>query len=240
LHTAANRSSFWGYTARLRYWRGRDGARDSASSAAHERGNGSFRGDPNPTFLAETYSTMLVALQNFDGDRNLDALVSNGLAAGSFLFFGRGDGSFKNPVPTTAVVATDLLTDVNGDRRADLVSTQSSVNSVSVSLGNGDGSFQRPGIYAVDGPPGRVTVGDFNSDGRADLATVSVTTGTVSVLLGNGDGTFQSARHFAAGPSPGSVTVGDFNGDGWIDLVAGNSLDSAKPALSVMFNDGNW
>jgi len=45
---------------------------------------------------------------------------------------------------------------------------------------------------------------------------------------------------YAAGTAPRSIAAGDFNDDGWTDLIVVNSLSSAQPTLSVLFNDGNW
>lgn len=122
-------------------------------------------------------------------------------------------------------------------------------------LGKGDGTFSKVGIvshphtpwywgWSSSWPPFlanvRATIADFNHDGFNDLATVDGSTSVVSVSLRNSDGAYQSAQTYAAGPNPGYVAAGDFNGDGWADLVVVNSLQSAKPTLSVLLNDGNW
>ena len=108
---------------------------------------------------------------------------------------------------------------------------------VAILLGNGDGSFTKPAIFALDGIPRGIAVGDFNNDGKVDLAVAEATgggsTGAVAILLGNGDGTFQPPDDFPLPAAPGMVAAVDLNHDGNLDLAV------AAGSLAVLVGNGN-
>src|SRR5262249_53452891 len=96
------------------------------------RGDGSFKSS-NTTFLGELAGMWnvgpgLTALQDFNGDCNLDALV------GSSLFLGQGNGKFDQPIPLQdpTVGYGPTVADVYGDGIADLMRVQVDLNTVSV------------------------------------------------------------------------------------------------------------
>jgi hypothetical protein len=56
--------------------------------------------------------------------------------------------------------------DFNNDGKLDMVVANLGDSSVCVVLGNGNGSFQLQKVFALDGPPVAVAVGDFNGLNR--------------------------------------------------------------------------
>jgi len=159
-----------------------------------------------------------VAAGDFNGDKKLDLVVTNGTDNTLSVLLGNGDGTFQKKVdyPADTSLWAVAVADFNGDSKQDLVVASSSDGLL---LGNGDGMF-RAMVPLSTGMAHdyAVAVGDLNGDGKPDLVFVDGYTG--GVLLGNGDGTF------LPGADPGwdelypfSVAMGDFNADGKLDVV---------------------
>ena len=116
-----------------------------------------------------------MALSDLNGDGVLDLVTASpgGWPAGETLsvLFGRGDGSFWNPVHYTVGLRPEALAvgDVNGDGVLDLVSANSDGDSVSVLLGRGDGTFAECVDYGTGQNPSALALSDLNGDGIVDL-----------------------------------------------------------------------
>jgi hypothetical protein len=197
---------------------------DDSISLLLGNGNGTFQ-------AAKSFSATnpyAVAVGDFNGDGNLDLVVTNweelfsGTHGTVTIYLGNGDGTFLpgesfdvGKGPSSVAVG-----DFTGNGILDLAVTNQNNNSVSILLGNGDGTFEPAVEYGVGTEPEDVVVTDLNHDGNQDLVVADTYSGTVSVLLGNGDGTFQPRQAYNAGPNPLSLAVGDFNGDGQQDLAS--------------------
>jgi uncharacterized protein (TIGR03437 family) len=162
-----------------------------------------------------------VAIADFNKDGKLD------LAAYGQIAFGRGDGTFLPPRPTSPTWFVAAAANFNGDALPDLAVIQAEVcengdpacSVLLVLLGNGDGTFRSGYRAQVAGAP-KPIVADFDRDGKADIAVDSGY--AVTIFLGNGDGSFKalSAIPVSAGPLTTGVLAADVNGDGIPDLVS--------------------
>jgi hypothetical protein len=204
---------------------------------------------------------------DFNGDKHKDVIAVGTAADGTslpHLFFGRGDGTFQNPVAIANFIGASyqgiFISDINGDGRDDLVNVTadagSGTSAVNVLLSNGDGTFQP---VATPVPQGMFSYynsapasGDFNEDGKADLIVPS--NQTIEVLLGHGDGTFDVQPQALSVPTFGGSTTnyipvviaGDFDKDGHADFAVigthsyrGNDDDPGPTAIFVYYGKGD-
>jgi hypothetical protein len=183
-----------------------------------------------------------LALGDFNGDSNLDAVYGTG-AAGNYVgvLLGSGDGTFASSreVPAGAVPMEVAVGFLNRDRNLDIAATNARSNSVSVVLGRGDGTFGGFRSFgasnrAVSGPAG-LAIGDLNRDSRADLVVANSDANDVGVLVGYGNGIFGALRNYPTGRTPTSVAIGNLNAGSDPDLAVSN-LGSNN--VSVLLNAG--
>jgi len=206
-------------------------------------------------FSVQYSRTRSVAINDFNGDGNLDLLTSGDSNASILL--GAGTGSFgwptdfwmgDNPLSTA-------IGDLNDDGNLDIAVTNS-YDDISILPGTGTGLFGLPKTIDLqygsrDFVP--VAIGDFNSDGISDLVTVGEggniwqwmfqsdddvwqsDYGIALILLGTGNGAFELGTRFQTGSyeTPASVAIGDFNEDGISDLVTANEFNSVSILLGT-------
>ncbi|MBL8798808.1 MAG: VCBS repeat-containing protein [Planctomycetia bacterium] len=180
----------------------------------------------------------VVASGDFNGDGIGDVVVSNPGTRSLELVFGRGPGSWTNPVRLASDLAVRVLTVglLNADGHLDIAAVDEG-GALIVFLGDGNGGFTEKIGQNAFGLDARLTVGattsgltvrDVNGDAAPDLL-VGNEQGDLLVLFGQGDGTFVSPR------PPGQnipLAVTDLDGDGKDDFIyASQSLDR----VSVQF-----
>jgi hypothetical protein len=182
-----------------------------------------------------------VSVEDLDGDGALDLAVASHDAwvaspsvrlDGVLVFFGIGDGTFRNrvtysvgPHPRSLAVA-----DVDLDGALDLVLGG---HDVSVLLGTGDGTFA--GLSNFGGAIESVlsvAVANLNADDAPDIV-VGDNSGAW-VFLNNGDGTFAGQVSYGTGGS--SVAIADLNADGVPDLA----LSGGGVAVLLGNGDGTF
>ena len=209
------------------------------------KGDGTF-GAPLPAAMLPPFASD-VAVGDFDGDRNLDVVVSLDRSEGTVaLLPGRGDGTFgPGRVFASGAESKGLaVADFNGDGRLDVAVANAGEWSPPLSLmpptyagalllGNGDGTLRSPQmIHTAFRPQHFVEAGDVNGDGRPDLVFGEV-------VIGPGDFAAPESRVFASVPFmdvparppttvPAAITglkLADLNGDGRLDVAASAMRD---------------
>jgi hypothetical protein len=211
---------------------------------------------PNPTEQGE------VAWLDYDGDGNLDALVTgkSGSAPHTYLYRNMGaaagyafEAVSGHGLPDATNSAVDVA-DFNGDGKDDVVLLGSAEGVSAVYFSQEDGDFVKSDIGLPTMDKGRVGIADYNKDGLLDIA-VSARNSTAiyknkGVVAGSGEG--EEAMPFEKIASPivananpfgeiwaGSGAIwGDYNRDSCPDLLFWGYNNSDHFA-SLYKNNGN-
>lgn len=151
---------------------------------------------------------------------------------------GRGDGTFADPILSTATLTPWAVGDLNGDRQQDVIGIDHSRQNGSLYAlaANGDGTLGAVHLVdaATDQPFTFAIVADFNADGRRDIIAGQLPD-RIFVYAGNGDFTFAPRQLLVAGRGPSDAIQGDFNGDGRRDFIVANR---GAQSVSLFVNDG--
>lgn len=127
-----------------------------------------------------------IARADLDGDGYLDLVTTNPTAATISGLLGKGDGTFKSPVPypVTKTPVAVTLADVSGDGKLDAITANDALSgTISVLFGKGDGTFSPQTSYGASNDPKDVIAADVNSDAKLDIIVSNRTTSKVSVLV---------------------------------------------------------
>jgi hypothetical protein len=193
--------------------------------------------DANTTFTdILDQSSEGLAVADFDGDGNLDAVIGQP-NLGPATLLGDGKGSFV-PHPATSLNATPLLTgDFNGDGLPDVLFQDGSIFALASQLSNGDGTL-RDGFRFPCCQSGS-NVGDFNGDGILDILGIdNQGIGLDDVFLGQIDGSFKKANQ----PIPTTLdrrltAVADFDGNGSQDVAI---LNRPNGTVTILLNRASF
>jgi len=219
----------------------------SGGSVSVLLGNGNGTLQAAKTYSSGAYTTLSIAIADFNKDGNLDLVVANQCQETNCqngavsVLLGNGNGTFQSAQTYASggyYSNSVVVGDFNGDGNPDLALASQCHDSTcqnggaSVLLGNGNGTFQTAQSYnSLGSQADSVVVADVNGDGKPDLVVSNLcqsqtdcSNGIIRPLFGRGDGTFRGGSPFNTGGSNAySVVAGDFNGDGNADVVVANS-----------------
>lgn len=205
---------------------------------------------PEVKLPANTSAAFSIAVADLDGDGKTDAVVTNRDSSTLTLLFGKGDGTFENPVN---LMGNELgrpggvaLVDVNGDQKLDIAVAAESTGAVLLYLGNGTRSgFQTntAGMMSLRipfGGVGGVTAGNFDGDGKVDLFLFSNAQNLLAVAPNKGpSGGMPSfddpnaTNNKDAFEKPVALAVTDMDADQRDDVVAIGQPGAGKDNLVV-------
>jgi hypothetical protein len=217
-------------------------------------GNGTF----TPKATLDTYVIPYfpprgeIMTGDFNADGKMDIVVASppsvdGDVGNLDLFFGNGDGTFKEVIRTENVaVRRGALGDFNGDGIPDFAGDRSSPMQVEIWFGRSDGRFAKSKAYSLNFTKAcwGVKVADVNHDGIVDVLVSGEPPLPVNMFLGNGDGTFQNRQLLSTvapyQPINAAQEVVDLNGDGFQDMVglAGNSATREEILAAAISKGG--
>jgi cysteine-rich repeat protein len=184
----------------------------------------------NPPAFAAFAGVVAVGLGDFDGDGNLDSMLTvdgfqSGPTLGGALVFqkGRGNGLFDNGAAATPRLGREagalVVGDADADGRLDVVVALLGAGPL---VAFGDGTGQLPTrVQLPTGPgsgAGRAAFSDFDGDGVADV--IAIEGANVLLYRGLGNRTFAAplTRALTGGNATG-FALGDVDGDGFNDIV---------------------
>jgi hypothetical protein len=209
---------------------------------------------PVTTPLLREVSPATFVLSLTSGDLNADGipdlLVSdiNDQETGTFVYLGRGDGTFKKSQNLGGILNA-AIGDLNGDGCPDVVTIDGLGLAASL-MGHCDGTFQllEPLGFFGEGETGAaIALADVNGDGKLDLITSGIrfplggvfgqdSGSLISVSFGDGTGAFEPAHLYRAQSGMFGLAVADLNGDLHPDIVtASQDTDS----VTLLINDGS-
>lgn len=181
-----------------------------------------------------TYFGYEVQLADYDGDADLDAVVSD--YNGDRVVGLRNDGSGVFALADTLIANINgcddvALVDMDGDGDLDVVAAAWLGSDVMVALNDGQGTYAPPMELANTGSRCEaVAASDFNGDGYVDIAACFENSGDVRVWLNSGSNAplVFGAPQILALNSAQDLQCADADGDGDMDLwgVGYNETDA--------------
>ncbi|MCA9311418.1 MAG: VCBS repeat-containing protein, partial [Phycisphaerales bacterium] len=182
----------------------------------------------NLPFLCNATTPVAVAVGDFDGDGDQDALsaiAGDGLNDPGVQVY-NNDGIGRLPEDSDWGYTDDAMREVIDMEAADLVGNDNlpdvallnRTNAAVTVLRNRRGSFDRAFTAATEGRPLALAVGDIDNNGIRDIVVTSETLDSIEVLRSTGTAA-TSTGPVSSGHFPVDVVTGRFNDDPWLDAA---------------------
>lgn len=144
-------------------------------------GNGSFKSVPPMPGPLGNVPLSDVAFTDFNGDLVPDMAALDWVNRRLLIFYGRGDGTFAQPVSfqLNAEPSTLSVADLNGNGYPDIVVGYTRLPRIDIFGGDGFGRFFLRQTIKTAAPVSKFAIADFTGDGTMDIAALSRSTGDV-------------------------------------------------------------
>ena len=125
-----------------------------------------------------------IAFADFNGDLVPDIASLDWVNRRLLIFYGRGDGTFAQPVafPLTAEPSVLTVADLNGNGYPDIVLGYTRQNRIDIYSGDGFGRFFLKQSLKTCGPVSKFALADFSGDGSTDIAAYSDESNSLTVF----------------------------------------------------------
>lgn len=122
-----------------------------------------------------------IAFTDFNGDLVPDMAALDWVNRRLLIFYGRGDGTFAQPVSfqLNAEPSTLSVADLNGNGYPDIVVGYTRLAQIDIFGGDGFGRFFLRQTIKTASPVSQFAVADFTGDGTMDIAALSRSTGEI-------------------------------------------------------------
>ncbi len=207
-------------------------------------GTGRFTNESEARLPRDSHDSEDIAVADFDGDGDLDAVIVSEDDKTNELYLNRGDGTFEAAgarLPVDGVSNGVAAGDVDGDGDSDLVIGNNGQNALLLNDGAGTFTDATGRLPQIADTTQDVALGDADGDGDLDL--IAGNEDDNRLMLNDGTGRFTDA------PLPLRETIeetreadwGDVDGDGDLDLLFANVrffTEEGDPANRLLLNDG--
>ncbi|CAF1461237.1 unnamed protein product [Adineta steineri] len=186
-----------------------------------------------------------IVIGDFDNDSQLDIAVANYNNKSVGVFFGYGNGFFRDQLIFFSVTYNFnpyaiAAGDFNSDNRLDIAVVNYDYNYVDIVLTYRNYTFLNQNTYStgIQSYPSSVAVADVNNDKKLDIVVANYGTNNIDIFLGYDNNTFSPEITYSTGnySRPYSVTIGDFNNDKQLDIVV---TISGTNNIGIFLNYGN-
>lgn len=193
-------------------------------------GNGQFT---NATIYATGYDShpYSIAIADLNNDTNLDIAIANYGTNEVIIFYGYGNGTFKQPVRFSTGQGSNpsgiIIIDLNKDNLLDIALSNFGSNNVAILFGYGNGKFAKPRTFSTgsNSHPSHITSGYFNRDNLLDMAITHYGTNSIGIFLGNESKIFepQTAYSTGSGSHPTYIVTSNLDGNNQSKLIVANT-----------------
>jgi hypothetical protein len=192
-----------------------------------------------------------IALADFNGDHKPDIAISDGTDGYTWIYLGKGDGTFTLANTQKYGGNSLVVGDFNADGKQDVAYASGSASggdTVGVFLGNGNGTLNTPIVVTGNYNSG-LAVGDFYSDRIQSLALLysmgpqdgNDTTYVETLRYSNGQLVVGASTQVTQPVAEGPINIygGDLNGDFIDDVFISGGGYYGGPYSEYMIGNGN-